>query len=134
MRNMKPFKLFVFSLMSIMFIILLSTQIYGATIEDDWAGYWTYKNTILVEYSNELNNYYGSNSDNTQLHQNVSPQKVDYRFNYTGAGYQADLYDEAINDPEAYQYKTIILPGEYAYVEFTFTEPLKQFVKMQQLK
>ena len=127
MRNMKPFKLFVFSLMSIMFIILLSTQIYGATIEDEWAGYWTYKNTILVEYSNELNNYYGSNSDDTQLHQNVSPQKVDYRFNYTGAGYQADLYDEAINDPEAYQYKTIILPGEYAYVEFTFTEPLKQY-------
>jgi hypothetical protein len=87
--------------------LLFSTQVF-ATSSDDWAGYWTYNKTIIVEYSNELSNLYGSTPDNTQISYSTSANKIDYRFNYTGTGYQEYLYDEALNDPEGYQYETIM--------------------------
>lgn len=121
-------KLKRFTLLSIMsFVLLFTTVKVYAPSDDAWAGLWTYKNTIIVEYSNELNNYYSSNDDNTQIHYTSTSTKVDYRFNYTGSGYQEDLYEAALKDPETYQYETIILSGEYAYSELNFSMPNIQY-------
>lgn len=133
MRTIHRFQWITFSIMFILIGLLFSTQVF-ATSSDDWAGYWTYDKTIIVEYSNELSNLYGSTPDNTQISYSTSASKIDYRFNYTGAGYQEDLYDEALNDPEGYQYETIILSGEFAYAEFTFTQPEKQYRENSAIK
>ena len=113
MKYLRRYQIFTFTFMFVLFSILFMTQVYGSSV-DEWAGYWTYEKTIVIEYSNELSNYYGSTEDNTKISYTATGKKVDYRFNYTGPGYQADLYDEALNDPEAYQYENIILPGEHA--------------------
>ncbi len=126
MRMIKKYQWITFSMMFLLLSMLFSTKLY-ATSSDDWAGYWTYDKTIIVQYADELSNLYGSTSDNTQISYSTSATKIDYKFNYTGAGYQEDLYDEALNDPEGYQYETIILAGEYAYAEFNFAQPERQY-------
>ena len=126
MKYLRRYQIFTFTFMFVLFSILFMTQVYGSSV-DEWAGYWTYEKTIVIEYSNELSNYYGSTEDNTKISYTATGKKVDYRFNYTGPGYQADLYDEALNDPEAYQYENIILPGEHAYAEYNFSQPDKQY-------
>ena len=109
-------------------IILPAINASAKGTDDEWAGYWTYNKSVVIGYSNELASYYSSQQHAyAKISYTADKNKVDFRFNYTGEGYNTDLYEEALKDPEKFEYTDIILPGEHAYFNVTLSSPAQQY-------
>ncbi|MGI6717113.1 MAG: hypothetical protein ACOX3X_08040 [Eubacteriales bacterium] len=113
-------------LITVIFLPVINASAKGSS--DDWAGYWTYDKSVVIEYSKELASYYASNpDDDTRISYTADKNKIDYKFNYTGSGYNSELYDDAKENPGDYEYTTIILPGEHAYLNVALGNPDRQY-------
>ncbi|MEA4831046.1 MAG: hypothetical protein VB118_00340 [Oscillospiraceae bacterium] len=85
--------------------------------DDEWAGYWTYQQSVVVDYSNELSGYYSSSSDdNTVMSYTANKNSVNYKYNYTGDGFSYGT-DEQKG----------LLKGEHAYMRAIIGNPAKQY-------
>lgn len=109
-------------------IILPVINISAKGSDDEWAGYWTYSKSVVIEHSNELASYYSSNpNDQTRISYTADKNKIDYKFNYTGSGYNTELYEDALQKPGDYENTKIILQGEHAYLDVTLGDTAKQY-------